>query len=613
MSIEVAYNLREGIIKKTNYVHKKHNFLESVGVIGYEKISTAIFSSIFTGFPICLLGPAGTAKTFAVNQIATCMLGYSSIGIDSSKANWEELVGPYNFKDYMENEKISYLNSPQTLWNKEIIFWDEINRGGDKIQNGALEVTRNKRLMGMPLDVEINMAACNPLGYQDTRPLNEALADRFLFVVDVPTLHELGEEKLMKVAQQAEASDDKRISKFTGLTRKSLTYPNISEEVNDYLKEVGKVYSTIHQKLNIVKYCTTFCLSYAGALKKKEKEVLKGEYLTFEGRRFNYLIKGISAYLSFELYEYFNHIESLPEDQRADAKLSLTEMDSWLHNLIYEVVLKTINTSLTGKKVDSDMLLEAHNLALQCISSDSYNIQYKILKEHDVMKRFFLSALYIDEEPLAIYDSYDLLVSNLPSSDTEEAEDLIYKYDENKYDKYDYLIPLLMLYDPVSPLHSVYKKLSAELRDKIKELVSDSYTYEFLETVEDFMNDDIIEYFARKNLDIGSRKKLSLTHTDDFLNLSKDEQLIREMAFRRFLVDNGQYFMFAAELGAKEQAANNPAEKPIYDIMAKEAASEMEKLILPNFQNSIKKTHWAYRSLKEVLDSEGKTLDSFEG
>jgi MoxR-like ATPase len=604
----LSLDVQAEIERKTKFHHQKDSFLEKVGVIGYDKISTPLFVSIMTGYPICLLGPAGTAKTFAISQVAKYMLSYSIICIDCSKANWEELVGPYNFKEYVENGNISYLPAAQTLWGKDIIFWDEINRGGDKIQNGALEVTRNKRLMGVPLSVQINMAACNPLGYQDTRPLNEALADRFLFVVDVPTLHELGEDNLYKVAEQAESSDDARISKFIeGVERKSEQYSDISGEVHDYLCNVGNIYKDVQNKVNIVKYCTTFCLAYAGELKKKEKEVLNGDYLTFEGRRFNYLIKAISSALAFELYEYFNHISSLSLDKRDAAKLSKTEMDSWMHQIIYKTVRATINTALTGKKISDEILLQSHNLALQCINSDAYNLQYRILKESDTLKRFFLSALYIKEEPLAIYDAYDMLIKNVPNDDNLTEEDLVYSYNINNVEKEDYLLPLFMLYDPISPLHDIYKNMPKELQEKIDKNVECSYKYEFIETIEDLKLPEIIEYFGRKTFDKYTNKTKKNVFTDEFLSLSKDEQFIREMAFRRFLVDNDQYFVYAAVMGAEEQKDTDEMQKKIYDLMIKEQEVEERETILPNFKNAVHKASLMYKKLKEVMKEEGKT------
>jgi len=160
------------------------NFLNNLEIYGYEEYSPFVLYSLITGMPILLVGPHGTGKTLLAERVAK-LLGTKFHAYDASKAMFEDIVGFPN-PETMKKGSITYIQGELTLWDKEFILVDEISRALPSNQNKWLEVIRSRRLMGISLNkLNYIFAAMNPPSYAGAMPLDEALADRFAFILNI--------------------------------------------------------------------------------------------------------------------------------------------------------------------------------------------------------------------------------------------------------------------------------------------------------------------------------------------------------------------------------------------------------------------------------------------
>lgn len=102
-----------------------------------------------------------------------------------------------------------YLQTPATIWAAESVLVDEISRCKPEHQNRLFSLIHERRVQGLKLEaLRYRWAAMNPcsldqgLGdsYDGSEPLDQALADRFAFIVDVPDWAELDEATQRSIA-----------------------------------------------------------------------------------------------------------------------------------------------------------------------------------------------------------------------------------------------------------------------------------------------------------------------------------------------------------------------------------------------------------------------------
>jgi MoxR-like ATPase len=182
------------------------SILDQLGVFGCDAIEDAVLAGLALGDPILLIGAQGSAKTTLAERLAAAM-GRGFWAYDASKAMFEDVVG---FPDprSMQEGRIAYLQTPLTLWDKQFVLIDELSRASIGMQNKWLEVIRSRRVMGMALPaLKFVLAAMNPVGMLGTSPLDEALAGRFTFLIDVPEIREMNPADRRKVIENRTSAD----------------------------------------------------------------------------------------------------------------------------------------------------------------------------------------------------------------------------------------------------------------------------------------------------------------------------------------------------------------------------------------------------------------------
>lgn len=180
--------------------------LESLGFYGLDAVEEGLLIALVTGEPILLVGRHGTAKTAICCRLGE-VLGLDSHAYDAAKALFEDVVG-FPSPASLARGEVSYVPTPMSLWEKELILVDELSRAQPQMQNKWLEVIRSHRLMGRALPrLRYVIAAMNPTDYLGAVPLDEALLSRFAVVLRMPDVAEMSEEIAKRVIS-ARSSDD---------------------------------------------------------------------------------------------------------------------------------------------------------------------------------------------------------------------------------------------------------------------------------------------------------------------------------------------------------------------------------------------------------------------
>lgn len=198
--------------------------LEGAGIFGYEAIESVILASLVTADPLLLIGSCGTGKTFLLNSLSAA-LGLEHRHYNASLISFDDLVGfPF---PAAEGSRIEYLQTPATVWGAESVLIDEISRCKPEHQNRLFSLVQERRVQGIKLDKLIyRWAAMNPCGlnqvgdlYDGSEPLDQALADRFAFIVEVPDWDTMSDNTHRAIAS---ADDSTKRPKFSAALRSEL-------------------------------------------------------------------------------------------------------------------------------------------------------------------------------------------------------------------------------------------------------------------------------------------------------------------------------------------------------------------------------------------------------
>lgn len=166
--------------------------LTRLGIIGFSRIEAPVLAALATKSPLLLIGPHGTAKSLLLTRIAAA-LQIDFRHYNASLLNFDDLVGfPLPGKD----GSLEYVRTPAAIWGAGAVFFDEISRCRPDIQNKLFPIIHERCVQGIALeDLEHRWAAMNPPpteddddnGYSGSEPLDAALADRFPYVVTMPS------------------------------------------------------------------------------------------------------------------------------------------------------------------------------------------------------------------------------------------------------------------------------------------------------------------------------------------------------------------------------------------------------------------------------------------
>lgn len=221
----------------------------ALGIQGWSHLDAVLLAALATEAPVLLVGRHGTAKSLLVERLAHA-LQLSMRHYNASLMNYDDLVGiPLPTED---GASLRFVTTPGAIWDAEFVFFDEISRCRPDLQNKLFPIIHERRVNGIRLNpLRYRWAAMNPPAPEDadpadgqyylgSEPLDPALADRFPFVVLVPTWDQLNRDDQRRlIAWQDNGGDWQRqpeqLHELVQACRANI--PVVEAEIADWLAE----------------------------------------------------------------------------------------------------------------------------------------------------------------------------------------------------------------------------------------------------------------------------------------------------------------------------------------------------------------------------------------
>jgi hypothetical protein len=205
-----------------------------------------------------MIGPPGTAKTEIVAYLGAAMRESSRRKhpdrpqdwfkyhiYDASKINFEDLIGWPDVQKLKDDKEVAFIPSPTTIWDKQLIGLDELNRCVKERQSNFFEIIRSRKLCGMPTGVLFIFSSMNPFQDVGTEEMSDALVDRHLFYLRFNAFDEMMEEDREKVMVRTGALDSVGLRYWT---KKDFQLDISDDKVNDYLADIGDDINKVVEK-----------------------------------------------------------------------------------------------------------------------------------------------------------------------------------------------------------------------------------------------------------------------------------------------------------------------------------------------------------------------------
>ncbi len=179
---------REKLKKLGEKVKEARKELDKV-IVGQAEVKKIVFTGIFAGGHVIIIGVPGLAKTLLVNTLS------SILGLKFSRIQFtpDLMPGDITGTDIIEEDPetgkrhFRFVKGPVFA---NLVLADEINRAPPKTQSALLEAMQEYRVtyagktfkLDLPFFV---MATQNPIELEGTYPLPEAQIDRFMFSINI--------------------------------------------------------------------------------------------------------------------------------------------------------------------------------------------------------------------------------------------------------------------------------------------------------------------------------------------------------------------------------------------------------------------------------------------
>jgi len=167
-----------------------------LGLEGWAALEPVVLAALASGDPLLLVGRHGSAKSFLLERLAQALrLEYRFY--NASLVSYDDLVGvPVPDETGLA---LRYISTPTSIWQAQVVFVDELSRCRPDLANKLFPIIHERRVQGVKLErLRYRWAAMNPPPgaddgaddedtYVGAEPLDPALADRFAFLIEVPS------------------------------------------------------------------------------------------------------------------------------------------------------------------------------------------------------------------------------------------------------------------------------------------------------------------------------------------------------------------------------------------------------------------------------------------
>ena len=348
--------------------------LKQLGIYGWpERDENLLLASLLTGDPLLLVGGHGCAKTHAAGKLATA-LGRKFLAYDASKAMFEDVLG-YPNVEKLKHGIVEYVSSPVTIWDKELVLIDELNRAVPELQSKWLEIIRSRKIMGFPTGVKWVWAAMNPMSYSATNALDAALVGRFATFLHPPDVLSMEEGDRIRVALHINGDDAPALSEWTGnvsvCTVAGSDVGLVGEKMRELLTVAGGRFLNLRAQMPTL---AEFLAKYADLLMRESR----GE-ISLDGRRLGFIHRNLLANRAVELAKAEVFHSSLPDFVQSSRHVVQSSIPVCLND-------ESVNREETVHKMEicfdllSDYFSEGAELA-------KVNLVYELFTSPDIMRR----------------------------------------------------------------------------------------------------------------------------------------------------------------------------------------------------------------------------------
>jgi len=348
--------------------------LEQLGIYGWkEQDENLAFSSLLTGDPLLLIGNHGCAKTHIANKIAEA-LNKEFLVYDASKAMFEDVLGYPNIEK-LKQGIVEYVPSKVTVWDKELILIDELNRAIPELQSKWLEIIRSRKIMGFDTKVKWVWSAMNPMSYSATNALDEALIGRFAIFLYPPDVLQMNETDRIKVTTHINGDDAPSLEEWLpGANGKSVSKDSVIK-TGSKLKEMLKI-SAVHfvnlkDKLTAL---SEFLAKFADLLMRETSNEL-----SLDGRRLGFIYRNILANRAIEI---------------AKSEIFGNDLRSFVDSARY-VIQSSIPVGLNDESLKREEAVHKMEVCFDLLSSyfeknsqiSKVNLIYELFTTDDLMRK----------------------------------------------------------------------------------------------------------------------------------------------------------------------------------------------------------------------------------
>ena len=284
--------------------------LKELGIYGWTlQDENLVLASLLTGDPLLMIGTHGSAKTHAAYKISEA-LDKKFLSYDASKALFEDVLGFPNIES-LKAGKVEYVSSAVTIWDKEFVLIDEINRALPELQAKWLEIIRSRKIMGFPTDVKWVWAAMNPMNesYNGTQVMDAALIGRFATFLYPPEALDMEEDDRIKVVEHINGDDAPSIAEWIKRPNGKTVDKKGTVEIGNLIKAL--LFKAGGHFMALKKHFATLgeFLSRFSVLVLKETE---GK-VKLDGRRLGFIYRNLLAVRAIELARSDEFGEELPD------------------------------------------------------------------------------------------------------------------------------------------------------------------------------------------------------------------------------------------------------------------------------------------------------------
>ncbi len=286
--------------------------LEQLGVYGWSlEDEDLVLASLLTGDPLLMVGAHGAAKTHVAYKVAQS-LDKAFMAYDASKSLFEDVLGFPNV-EALKQGHVEYVPSAVTVWDKEFVLIDEINRALPELQAKWLEIIRSRKIMGFPTAVKWVWAAMNPSDdsrYSGTQTMDAALIGRFAIFLYPPEALDMEEQDRVRVVHHINGDDAPSLGEWveTGSQARTVTARETSAtgtQIAELLSDAATHFMGLRGQLETLGEF----LSRLAILILKETE---GK-VKLDGRRLGFMYRTLLAVRSVEMARTDRLREPIPD------------------------------------------------------------------------------------------------------------------------------------------------------------------------------------------------------------------------------------------------------------------------------------------------------------